>query len=45
MMEFLSVNQMYIVLLIVLLVWGGIIWYLLRLDKKVRELEKSLKRG
>ena len=45
MMEFLGVNQMYIVLLIVLLVWGGIIWYLLRLDKKVRELEKSMKRG
>lgn len=45
MMDFLSVNQMFIVLLIVLLVWGGIIWYLFRLDKKVGELEKSVKRG
>ena len=45
MVEFLGTNQMYVVLLIVLLVWGGIVWYLTRLDKKIKELEKAIKRG
>lgn len=45
MMEFLSQNQMFIVLLIVLLIWGGIVWYLLKLDKKVKDLEKYFKKG
>ena len=43
--EFLSVNQMYIVLVIVLLIWGGIISYLLKLDKRMKELEKSTGKG
>lgn len=43
--EFLSVNQMYIVLGIVLLIWIGLAAYLLRLDKKLQELEKRIKKG
>lgn len=40
---FLNENALYIVLLIALVVWGGIFFYLYRLDKKVRDLENSLK--
>jgi flagellar biogenesis protein FliO len=43
MMEFLSQNQMFIVLTIVLLIWGGIIWYLTRLDKRLKHLEDQSK--
>ncbi len=43
--DFLSVNQMYIVLLIVLLIWGGIILYLVRLEKRIKEIENSMKKG
>jgi CcmD family protein len=43
--EFLSVNQMYIVLGIVLLIWIGLASYLLRLDKKLQELEKRINKG
>jgi CcmD family protein len=42
--EFLSANQMYIVLGVVLLVWAGIAAYLIRLDKKVTELENRMKK-
>ena len=38
--EFLNANQMYIVLLIVLLIWGGIIYYLFRIERKIKALEK-----
>lgn len=44
MYEFLVQNQQYIVLLVTLLVWIGIVWYLVRLDKKVDRLEKRLKK-
>lgn len=44
MLEFMSHNQMYIVMAIVLLVWAGIVAYLLRLDRKVRDLEKSMRK-
>jgi CcmD family protein len=42
MYEFLTQNQMYIVLVITLLIWTGIVWYLIRLDKKVGKIEKQL---
>jgi CcmD family protein len=45
MLEFLSQNQMYIVLVIVLLIWAGIVWYLMRMDKRVTELENHSRRG
>jgi CcmD family protein len=44
MYEFLNQNQMFIVLIITLLIWSGIIWYLTRLDKKINQLEKRLKK-
>jgi CcmD family protein len=43
--EFLSNNQMYIVLVIVLLIWAGIVGYLMRLEKKIKELEKAFRKG
>lgn len=45
MMEFFSQNQMFIVLLVILLIWGGIVWYLLKLDKKIKDLENYFKKG
>ncbi len=45
MMEFFSQNQMFIVLLVILLIWGGIVWYLLKLDKKIKDLENHFKKG
>jgi len=45
MLEFMSANQMYIVLGIVMLVWFGIVFYLVRLDRKVKRLEDQLKKG
>jgi len=45
MVEFLATNQMFIVMTIVLLIWAGIIVYLVRLDKRVKELEQSQKNG
>ena len=44
MYEFLSQNQMYIVLTITLLIWGGIVWYLFRLDMRIGRLEKQVKK-
>jgi len=44
MLEFLSNNQMYIVLSIVLLVWAGVVAYLVRLDRKMTQLEQNLKK-
>jgi CcmD family protein len=43
MVEFLSANQLYIVLGVVLLIWVGIVIYLFRLEKKLSELEKTIK--
>jgi CcmD family protein len=45
MLEFMSANQLYIVLGIVMLVWFGIIFYLFRLDRKVQRLEDQIKKG
>jgi CcmD family protein len=30
---------------IILLIWAGIVFYLFRLDRKVKELEQSMKKG
>ncbi len=45
MLEFFSNNQLFIVMTIILLIWAGIVFYLFRLDKKVKELEQSMKKG
>ncbi|HVN47870.1 MAG TPA: CcmD family protein [Bacteroidota bacterium] len=44
MYEFLSHNQLYVVLTVTLLIWAGIVFYLLRLDRKLSILERELKR-
>lgn len=40
MFEFLAQHQLYIVLGIVLLVWAGIIGYLVRLESRLKKLEQ-----
>jgi CcmD family protein len=45
MMEFFNQNQMFIVLTIVLLIWVGIVWYLLRIDKRIKQLEDHSRKG
>jgi len=42
MYEFLGQNQLYIVLFVILIIWIGIVLYLIRLDKKIGRLEKQL---
>ena len=44
MYEFLTTNSLYVVLLIALICWGGILTYLFRIDKKIGELEKQTKK-
>ncbi|GAB1347930.1 hypothetical protein MASR1M107_01410 [Ignavibacteriales bacterium] len=41
-MEFLEKNAIYIVLIIVMLTWGGIFTYLYALDKRLKELKKEV---
>lgn len=43
MYEFLTQNQFYIVLIITLLIWLGIIGYLIRLDTRITKAEEKLK--
>ncbi|HZY10613.1 MAG TPA: CcmD family protein [Bacteroidota bacterium] len=44
MFNFLSENSLYIVLIIVLVCWIGIFFYLIRLDRKLSNLEKQMKK-
>ncbi len=44
MLEFMAQHQMYIVLGIVLLIWAGIVSYLVRLDGRLKRLEQRLKK-
>ena len=43
-MEFLEQNQMYIVMLIVLIIWFGFLGFLFKLDRQVKKLEDLLKK-
>jgi len=43
--SFLSNNAIYIVMIIVLIVWGGIFSYLLSLDKRIKNVEAEIKNG
>ncbi len=45
MMEFLSQNQLFIVMTIVLIIWAGIVWYLVRLDRRIKQLEDYSRKG
>ena len=40
--EFLQNNALYIVMIIVLIVWAGIFFYMLALDKRIKNVEKEL---
>ena len=40
--EFLQNNALYIVMIIVLIVWVGIFFYMLALDKRIKNVEKEL---
>lgn len=42
-MKFMETNSIYIVLLIVLVVWGGIFLFLNSLDKRIKQIEKEIK--
>lgn len=41
MYDFLEKNAMYIVLLIALIIWFGLYFYIFRLDKRVKKLERE----
>ncbi len=43
--SFLSINAIYIVMIIVLIVWAGIFFYMFSLDKRIKSVEKELKDG
>ena len=40
--DFLRNNAIYIVMIIVLIVWVGIFFYLLNLDKRIKIIEKEI---
>ena len=40
--QFLEKNSIFIVLIIVLIVWGGIFFYLYSLDKRIKNVEKDI---
>jgi CcmD family protein len=42
--QFLHDNQLFIVLIIVLTIWTGFLFYLFRLDAKLKKLEEIIKR-
>jgi len=41
--QFLQDNAIYIVMIIVLIVWTGIFFYMLSLDKRIKNVEKEFK--
>lgn len=41
MYDFLEKNAMYIVLLIALIIWIGLFFYIFRLDKRIKKIEKE----
>ena len=43
MYDFLAQNALYVVLLIVFICWLGIFGYLIKLDKKITQIEKNIK--
>ena len=42
--EFFHNNQLYIVLTITLVIWFGFLFYMFRLDSKIKKLEESVKK-
>ncbi|MBI2794134.1 MAG: CcmD family protein [Ignavibacteria bacterium] len=44
MIDFLTLNALYVVLICALIIWAGIAFYLLRVDRKISQLERRLNR-
>ncbi|MEJ5285894.1 MAG: hypothetical protein CH6_2865 [Candidatus Kapaibacterium sp.] len=44
MFEFLSNNQLYIVLIIVIIIWIGLFWYLLNTERKLSKIESKFQK-
>ena len=44
MIDLLTQHPTYVVLVTAMLIWIGIAWYLMRVDRKVTELERRLER-
>jgi len=44
MADFMAANSLYIVLVIVLVVWAGILGYLYRIEGRIKKLEEQLER-
>jgi len=40
MIDFLQENPTYVVLVTALIIWFGIAWYVMRLDRRVNDLER-----
>ena len=40
--QFLEKNSIFIVMIIVLIVWGGVFFYLFSLDKRIKNVEKEI---
>lgn len=45
MLDYFAQNQLFIVMTIILLIWAGIVWYLVRIDKRVKQLEDQNTKG
>jgi CcmD family protein len=43
--DFFAQNSLWVVLIVVLVVWIGILGYLFRIDKRVKQLENETKRS
>jgi CcmD family protein len=43
MQQFLEQNSLFVVLAIVLVIWTGIILYVLTVDKKIKKVEKEVR--
>ncbi|MDD8016787.1 MAG: CcmD family protein [Bacteroidota bacterium] len=43
-MEFLQNNELYIVMIVILTIWFGLLGYLFKLDSKIKQLEEQLKK-
>lgn len=41
--DFFALNDMYVVLVIVLIIWFGIFFYLNRIDSRLKKIEKEFK--
>jgi hypothetical protein len=44
MIDFLTQNPMYVVLVTILVLWGGMALYLQHIDTRINELAKSIRR-